>query len=154
MQKLLVLTSITLAFTGICFAKAPVGDWQAVQFDIPQGWQITVVTSLTFPCIFERATQEELVCQPSQRSRVPSDSREIHVRKDRIREIRVERRDGANMIASGAGAGGLGAGLGAIVAEGSRGSSAYALGLLGAGMGARTGRGLHILHGKVIYRRQ
>jgi hypothetical protein len=153
MKKLFVITFSALTTTAFCSAKNPVGDWQAVRFDIPQGWQITVVTSFTFPCIFESATEDELICGPLQRPQRTSASHETHIRRDRVREIRVERRDGANMLAGATGAGGLGAGLGAIAAAGSRGSSAYALGLLGAGMGARTGRGLHILRGKVIYRR-
>lgn len=139
-------------FTGAGFAKAPIGDWQAVQQDIPRGWQITVATSFTFPCIFERADKDELVCQPLNRGRL-SDPDEIHLRRDRIREIRVERRDGANMLAGAAGGSGVGAILGAVLISGARGPSAFLLGLGGASMGARSGRDLHLLHGKVIYPR-
>jgi hypothetical protein len=148
-------TTIALLFvlTTTGFAKAPLGDWQAVQQDIPRGWQITVVTSFTFPCIFERADKDELVCRAVQRNARDSEGTEIHVHRDRIREIRVERRDGANMLAGAAGGSGLGAILGAILIPGARGPSAYLLGLGGASMGARSGRGLHIVHGKVIYRR-
>src|SRR5947208_15474487 len=127
MKKLFVIALIVLTTTSLCLAKNPVGDWQAVRFDIPQGWQITVVTSFTFPCIFQNATEDELTCGPLQHFQGASASHEIHIRRDRVREIRVERREGANMLAGAAGAGALGAGLGAIAAAGSRGSSAYAL---------------------------
>jgi len=149
------LTTLAFVFllTGTGFGKAPVGDWLAVQQDIPRGWQISVATSFTFPCIFERAAKDELVCQPLRRGRRDSEPDEIHVRRERIREIRVERRDGANMLAGATGGGGLGAILGAVLVSGAPGPSAYLLGLGGASMGARGGRGLHILHGKVIYRR-
>jgi len=69
-----------------------------------------------------------------------SKDRETHVRRDRIREIRVERREGANMLAGAAGAGSIGAVLGAALAAGARGPSAFLLGIGGAGTGARTGR--------------
>jgi hypothetical protein len=146
-----MLISMNLVLAGIAFAKSPVGDWQTVQ-DIPQGWQIVVVTEFTFPCVFVRASDDELICEPLRRSRSDSGPREIHTRRDRIREIRVERRDGANMLAGSALGGGTGAGFGAIAAAGSRGSSAYAFSVLGALMGAHIGRDTHTLRGKVIYR--
>jgi hypothetical protein len=149
------LTTLAFLFilAGTGLAKSPVGDWQAVQQDIPRGWQITVVTSFTFPCIFEQADKDELVCQALQRNRRDSEAGEIHLRRNRIREIRAERRDGADMLAGAAGGGGLGAVLGAVLVAGGRGPSAYLLGLGGASIGAHSGRDLHILHGKVIYRR-
>lgn len=133
------------------FAKTPVGDWQAVQQDIPTGWQIIVVTSMSFPCVYESANDQELVCKRLDRAN--AHDAEIHIRRDRIHEIRVEKRQGANMVAGGAAGAGLGAVLGALLIPGARGTSAYALGLGGASIGARRGRDIHILRGKVIYRR-
>lgn len=134
-------------------AKTPIGDWQVVQQDIPRGWHITVVTSFTFPCVFVQATSDEIVCNPVRRNQDIQDVGEIHVLRERIREIRVERREGANMLAGAAGGGGLGAVLGALLIAGGRGPAAYAFGLGGISMGARSARDVHILHGKVIYRR-
>jgi hypothetical protein len=152
MRRLLKLLFSLGLLSGIALARSTVGDWQSVQ-DIPTGWPITVVTEFTFPCIFAQASDQELICKPVQRNGAAVEPREIHVRRDRIHEVRVERRDGANMLAGAGGAGGLGAILGAILVAGARGPSAYMLGLGGASVGARTGRDLHILHGKVIYRR-
>jgi len=149
-RRLTILLSITL-LSGAAWARSSVGDWQSVQ-DIPAGWPIIVVTEFTFPCSFAEASDQELTCKPLQHA-PDRDARDIHVRRDRIREIRVERRDGANMLA-GAGAGGaLGSLLGAIVFAGARGPSAYAFGLGGASVGGHAGRDLHVLPGKVIYRR-
>jgi hypothetical protein len=159
-MKKLSIVAMSLAFTAGGFASSPVGDWETVQHDIPRDWQITVETSFAFPCIFEQATSEELICrspehrQPWWEERERRANAEIRVRRDRIREIRVERRQGANMLAGAAAEGGLGAVVGAIVASGARGPAALLLGVGGGAMGAHTGRDLHILHGKVIYRRE
>jgi hypothetical protein len=152
MRKLTMLFLMTFIVTGASFAKEPVGDWQTVQNDIPRGWQITVVTAFTFPCIFEQANDKELVCEQLHH-RWGAENNDIHVRRDRIHEIRVEKREGANMLAGAAGGGIAGALLGAVVVAHAVGPAALLLGMGGAGMGASTGRGLHILHGKVIYRR-
>jgi hypothetical protein len=152
MRKPTLLLLMTFLLAGSSFAKEPVGDWQTVQNDIPRGWQITVVTAFTFPCIFEQANDKELVCEQLHH-RWGSENNDIHVLRDRIREIRVEKREGANMFAGGIGGGVAGALLGAVLVAHAMGPAALLLGMGGVGMGANTGRGLHILHGKVIYRR-
>lgn len=129
-----------------CFAKTDLGDWQTVQQDVPRGWQIVVVTSMTFPCIFQSATDQELICESLERN----SSKEVRVRRERIHEIRVEKRNGANALAFGAAAGLAGAGIGALAAKA---NSAYIFALAGSAMGARTGSHVHILRGKVVYRR-
>ena len=141
-----------VALSGACFAKSAVGDWQDVQ-DIPSGWQVIVVTTFTFPCVFAHATDTELICSSVRHDEKDSSIQEIHVRRARIHEIRVEKREGANMMAGAAGGGGLGVIMGALLFAGARGTGAYAFGLGGASMGARSGRNVHILRGKVIYRR-
>jgi hypothetical protein len=151
MRKLTMLLLTTFIVTASSFAKGPVGDWQTVQQDIPRGWQITVVTTFAFPCIFQQANDNELVCEQLHH-RWGSENNDIHVRRDRIREIRVEKREGANMLAGAAGGGAAGALLGTVLVAHAMGPAALLLGIGGAGMGASTGRGLHILHGKVIYR--
>ena len=152
MRNAMILSLMAINVTAAAFAKGPVGDWQTVQQDIPRGWQITVVTALTFPCIFEQANENELVCEQIHH-RWGSENNDIHVRRDRIREIRVEKREGANMFAGAIGGGAAGAVLGAVLFAHAAGPAALLLGMGGAGMGADGGRGLHILHGKVIYRR-
>jgi hypothetical protein len=152
MRKLTMLLLMTFIVTGSSSAKEPVGDWQTVQEDIPRGWQITVVTAFAFPCIFEQANDKELVCEQLHH-RWGSENNDIHVLRNRIREIRVEKREGANMFAGAIAGGGAGAVLGVVLVAHAMGPAALLLGMGGAGMGANTGRGLHILHGKVIYRR-
>jgi hypothetical protein len=142
---------MSFIMTGSSFAKGPVGNWQTVQEDIPRGWQITVVTAFPFPCIFQQANADELVCEQLHQQ-WGSESNDIHIRRDRIHEIRVERREGANTLAGAAGGGAAGALLGTVLVPRAMGPAALLLGMGGAGMGASTGRGLHILHGKVIYR--
>ncbi len=150
MRHLLVLTSL-FVITTAGFAKSPIGDWQSVQ-DIPEGWQITVVTEFTFPCIFTEATEDELTCTSLRHGWAAPHSRQIRVRRDRIREIRVEKREGTNMLAGAALGGGTGAGFGALAAATSKAAPAYLFGTIGAVIGAHMGRDTHILRGKVIYR--
>jgi len=152
MNKTLAIALLSCIPATASFAKSSVGDWQNVQQDVPRGWQIIVVTTLTFPCVFVQATDQELVCDPLDR-RGGSDGGRIRVRRECIREIRAEKREGANMLAGAGGGAGLGAILGALLIPSGRGPAAYALGLGGASIGARHGRSVHILHGKVIYRR-
>ena len=137
--------------TAVSFAKSTVGDWQAVQQDIPTGWQIVVVTSMTFPCVFEKADEKELVCKRLDRAN--ANEAEIHIRRERIHEVRVEKREGANMLAGGGAGAGLGSILGLLLVSRAPGVSAFAFGLGGASIGARHGRNTHILRGKVLYRR-
>src|SRR5438067_891414 len=151
MRSRLLLSSFLILFTTIVFAKSPVGDWPSVE-DIPSGWQITVVTTFTFSCIFEKASDNELICSQLDRRADVSDSHQIHVRRDRIREIRVEKRNGANSLAAAGLGGGVGAGFGGIAVAGARRPAAYLLGTMGAMMGARKGNDTHLLRGKVIYR--
>jgi hypothetical protein len=151
MQKLFMLSLLLYVSASACFAKSAVGDWQAVQQDIPTGWQMIVVTSMTFPCIYESANDYELVCKRLDRAN--ANEAEIHIRRERIHEVRVEKRQGPNMLAGGAAGAGLGSVLGALLIPDARGTRAYALGLGGASLGVRTGRDTHILRAKVIYRR-
>jgi hypothetical protein len=125
MRKTLLTAVLGFVLAGASFARSSVGDWQTVRQDIPRGWQIAVVTSFTFPCVFQQATEQELVCDPLDHDRRGSDNGEIHVRRDRIREIRVEKREGANIVAGAAGGAGLGTLLGALLVPGARGPSAY-----------------------------
>jgi len=150
MRTLLVIFTVWL-LTGISWAKAPSSDWDVVE-DIPTGWRIAVVTEFTFPCVFVRATAEEMVCRIPQRRWDERDLPDTRVRRDRVREVRVDRRNGANALMGGAVGGGTGAIFGAIANAGARGASAYGLGVVGVLLGARLGNDVHLLRGKVIFR--
>ena len=135
----------------ISWAKAGSSDWRAVE-DIPTGWRIAVVTEFTFPCIFIHASADEVVCRIPQRHWDEPNLPETHVRRDRIREVRVDRRNGTNALMGGTIGGGAGAIFGAIANAGARGPSAYGLGVVGVLFGARMGNDVHVLKGKVIFR--
>jgi hypothetical protein len=77
---------------------------------------------------------------------------ETRVRRDRIREVRVDRRNGANALLGGVIGGGTGATFGVIASTGARGASAYGLGIVGLLLGAHMGNDVHLLKGKVLYR--
>ncbi|HTM35514.1 MAG TPA: hypothetical protein VL156_02095 [Terriglobales bacterium] len=140
-----------LLLASISWAKTPLSDWGGVE-DIPTGWRIAVVTEFTFPCIFVQASADELVCRIPRRRWDERDLPETHVRRDRVREVRVDRRNGANALMGGAIGGGTGAGFGALASAGASGASAYGLGVVGVLLGARMGNDVHLLKGKVIYR--
>lgn len=150
MKKLQLISAISL-LTAAVWAKAPSSDWAVVE-DIPPGWRIVVVTEFTFPCIFVHASHDELVCRIPQRHWEERNLPETRVRRDRIREVRVDRRNGTNALMGGAIGGGAGAIFGSIVNPGSRGPSAYGLGVIGTFLGARMGNDVHLLKGKVIFR--
>lgn len=148
MRTLHVIFTVWL-LAGISWAKAPSSDWDIVE-DIPTGWRIAVVTEFTFPCVFVRASADELVCRIPQHHWNECDLPETRVRRDHVREVRVDRRNGANALMGGAVGGGTGAIFGAIANAGARG--AYGLGVVGVLLGARMGNGVHLLKGKVIFR--
>lgn len=150
MRTLHVIFTVWL-LAGISWAKAPSSDWDIVE-DIPTGWRIAVVTEFTFPCVFVRASADELVCRIPQRRWNEHDLPETHVRRDHVREVRVDRRNGANALTGGAVGGGAAAIFGAVANAGARAASAYGLGVVGVLLGARMGNDVHLLKGKVIFR--
>src|SRR5262249_385908 len=90
-----------LLLAGISWGKASLSDWGAVE-DIPTGGRIAVVTEFTFPCVFVHASADEMVCRIPGRRWDEHDLPETHVRRDRIREVRVDRRNGVNALMGGA----------------------------------------------------
>lgn len=148
MRTLHVIFTVWL-LASISWAKTPSSDWDVVE-DIPTGWRIAVVTEFTFPCVFVRASADEMVCRIPQRRWNERDLPETRVRRDHVREVRVDRRNGTNSLMGGAVGGGTGAIFGAIANAGARG--AYGLGVVGVLLGARMGNDVHLIRGKVIFR--
>jgi hypothetical protein len=105
-------------------------------------------------CIFERATDEQLVCEHilhgPRRAFIPL---ERVYERNKIREVRLEHTDGANMATGAAIGGGVGAAIGASSGNGSltRGGTALLLGTGGAIIGGFFGRDFPVTHGKVVY---
>lgn len=142
-------------------APAQTGDWQAVK-NLPPGTRISVRSNHLFvrnTCFFLSATDDQLVCERALHSRrrmiIPPIPPEAVYQRSRVREVRLEHGEDANMLA-GAGIGaGVGAALGAGVNNGTltRGGGALLLGSLGALIGGSFGREFPVIHGKIVYRR-
>ena len=142
-------------------APAQTGDWQAVR-NLPPGTRISVRSNHLFvrnTCFFLSATDDQLVCERALHSRrrmiIPPIPPEAVYQRSRVREVRLEHGEDANMLA-GAGIGaGVGAALGAGVNNGTltRGGGALLLGSLGALIGGSFGREFPVIHGKIVYRR-
>lgn len=149
----LVFAAVLLASTAL----AQTGDWQAVK-NLRPGTKISVQGGHSFHnlCIFEHATDEQLVCEHilhgPRGAFIPSER--VYERK-RIREVRLEHSDAANMATGAAIGGGIGAAVGASAGNGTltRGGGALLLGAGGALIGGAFGRDFPVAHGKVIYRR-
>lgn len=153
-NNLAVLLTVLLLAS---IAQAQTGSWQAVE-DLQPGTKISVQGTSPFHnvCIFEHATDEQLVCQRIQHGsrRAFSPSERVYERK-RIREVRLEHSDVANMATGAAIGGGIGAAVGASAGNGTltRGGGALLLGGIGALVGGSFGRDFPVTHGKVLYRR-
>jgi hypothetical protein len=138
-------------------ALAQARDWQAVK-DLQTGAKISVRGASPFHnlCIFESATDEQLICEHILRGpRGAFVPRERVYERKRIREVRLEHSDAANIATGAAIGGGIGAALGASAGNGTltRGGGALLLGTGGAIVGGLFGRDFPVVHGKVIYRR-
>ena len=146
---LLLSTALLLAST----APAQTGDWQAVKHLQP-GTKISV--HFRNLCVFEHATDEQMVCEHTlhgpRGAFFPSER--VYERR-KIREVRLEHSDTANIATGAAIGGGIGAAIGANASNGTltRGGSALLLGTGGALIGGIFGRDFPVTHGTVIYRR-
>jgi hypothetical protein len=138
-------------------ALAQAGDWQAVKHLQP-GTKISVQGASPFHilCVFEHATDEQLACELIRRGpRGISIPLERIYERTRIREVRLEHSDAANVATGAAIGGGIGVALGASVDNGTltRGGGALLIGGIGALIGGAFGRDFPVAHGKVVYRR-
>jgi hypothetical protein len=138
-------------------AIAQQADWQAVK-NLAPDTRISVRSEHPFHsmCIFQRATDEQLLCERilrgSSRLLIPPEA--VYDRK-KIREVRLEHSEAANVATGAAIGGGVGAAIGASARSGAltRSGGAFLLGTGGAIIGGFFGRDLPVTHGKVIYRR-
>jgi hypothetical protein len=149
MRQIKAIFFLSAALLLASTSLAQTGNWQAVK-NLQPGTKISVRAASPFHnlCIFERATDEQLVCEHilhgPRGAFIPSEY--VHERK-RIRKVRLEHSDAANMA--------TGAAIGASSSNGSltRGGGALLLGGVGALVGGIFGRDFPVIHGKVIYRR-
>jgi hypothetical protein len=138
-------------------ATAQTGDWEAVR-NLPPGTRISVRDGHPFHnlCIFQRATDDQLFCERIlhglSRGMIPPEA--VYPR-DKVRDVRLEHSDAANVATGAAIGGGIGAAIGASAHSPSltRPGGALLLGTGGAIIGGFFGRDFPITHGKVIYRR-
>jgi hypothetical protein len=137
-------------------ASAQTRDWQAVK-SLQPATKISVHSASPFHnlCIFERATDEQLVCEHIMHGPrgLIAPSEYVYERK-RIREVRLEHGDATNMAPGVAIGGGVGVAIGASRGSGSltREGGAFLIGGIGALVGGTFGREFPIIYGKVIYR--
>ncbi len=153
------IKSFTLAATLLVLASiavAQTGDWQAVK-DLRPGTKISVQYGHFHNlCIFEQATDEQLACDHVFHGpRGAFTPLERVYERNKIREVRLEHSDRANMATGAAIGGGVGAAIGASSGNGglTRGGTALLLGTGGAIIGGFFGRDFPVMHGKVVYRR-
>ncbi|MGH9731363.1 MAG: GntR family transcriptional regulator [Candidatus Acidiferrales bacterium] len=119
-------------------------------------------------CYFERATEDQLVCQPLQRRapvigpwtypvplpRQPSPPDYVFERQ-KVQEVRLEHSEGVNELIGAAIGGSAGAALGAarFECEGCRQAGALIVGGIGAFIGGAVGRISPLFHRRVVYER-
>jgi len=148
--------------------KNPKGNWQAVE-DLSVGAPISVKArhSVHLLCNFERATEDELICQPLRPAALvipppwpypapfpyPPRPHKYAFEREKVEEVRLEHSEPSNtLIGAGVGAA-AGAALGAATFRNARGPGALLFGAIGSLIGAPIGRTSPLFHRKVIYRR-
>ncbi|MGH9711109.1 MAG: hypothetical protein ACRD37_11240 [Candidatus Acidiferrales bacterium] len=167
MRKPQIITFLFVFGLLLPCAQAKRGSWKAVE-DLPTGATISVKAWHwnRVNCYFERATDDQLVCQPLQRRapfigpwpypppRLPSPPDYVFERQ-KVEEVRLEHSEGTNELIGVAIGGGAGAALGAARydCEGCRGTAALIGGGIGALIGRVLGRDFPPVHRKFIYKR-
>ena len=175
-MRKLQITIPLLLFVAISTIAQPIkqnpkGDWQAIE-NLSAGTPISVtIDSPHLLCYFERATADELFCEPLAPGFLrtprpypgrypypypyphPSRPQEYVFKRQKIQEVRLEHKEATNQLI-GVGIGGaIGSAIGAARFSGARGGGALIFGLAGSFIGGAVGRVHPLFHRKVIYRR-
>ncbi len=152
--KLVTFAQVFLLLASSAAASRRSGSWDAVK-RLHAGDYISVKTAFPFRtlCLFVRATGDELICSPIKRGPTRTIPDRLRFRRAKVREVRMERSDNANRAALGAIVGGAAATAAAINNPASRGFSAVIAGVMGSGIGGTIGGILHVLHGRIVYKR-
>jgi len=133
-------------------AQAKAGDWQSVR-NLKPGTHITVKAQHNVLCLFQSATDNELVCKPLRF--LSLGSRNGTFDKQSVREIRREPNVTKHALIGAGIGGGAGAIAGATTGTPPRGGRATVLTLGGALVGSVAGVIVSIpLRGKLIYRQK
>ena len=154
MRQLRIIASL-LVFTLIfSSAQAQTGDWRAVK-NIPRGSPISVKVRVRILCIFQSATDDELICTRTNPLPSPIGLDDLRFDRREIREVRLEHSEATNATVGDAIGAGVGAAVGASSNDGTvtRGGGALLIGGIGGIIGGFFGRDFPILHGKIVYRR-
>ena len=142
---------VCLLATSASFSQS--SNWRSVQ-EIVSGTRISVKTRFRSLCEFSQATTDTLTCLPAHPSPIVG-RRALRFERSKVREVRLEHSDAANLLIGGAVGAGTGAAIGTAV--GDRGYTkegrALLLGAIGGLIGGSLGREFPIRHGKKVYRR-
>ena len=157
MRNLLLIITLVLIVLSAADAKPKQqskGSWDTVE-NLIAGTPISVRARAPFHlmCYFERATDDQLFCQPLH-PRLSTRTDYIFERRE-IREVRLEHSEATNEMLGAATVGGVMAAIGAA-GNGSnvtRGGAALLGGAIGALFGGIFGRDFPLFHRGVIYRR-
>lgn len=150
---------LLFTFLSVASARAQSRNWNVVE-QLAPGTPISVKYGrfwLHNRCVFERATEEVLVCE-----RVSYGMSRLFIppvaeyRRKLVREIRLEHSDASNIAFGAALGGAVGGALGAAGSGDTHTRARVGTGILvgmgGAALGGFIGRDFPIRHGKVIYR--
>ena len=163
---MLILTSFSAAAIAKHKKQNPKGNWNAVE-NLSVGTPISVLApnSHHLLCYFERATDDELCCEPlwpgipppawpvPYPRRYPPVPAEYVFKRIMVQEVRLEHGEATNgRIGMGIG-GGVGAALGAARWNDTPAAGALVVGLVGSAIGRLVGRAHPIFHRQVIYER-
>ena len=135
--------------------QAQTGDWRAVK-NLRYGSTISVEAERHVRCIFRGATDDDLVCGLIQHGLIRIGPSEITIDRRNVREVRLEHSDEDNAAAGAAIGAGVGAALGTVKTRNgslTRKGGALFIGGIGGIIGHFIGRDVHVLHGKIIYKR-
>jgi hypothetical protein len=151
----MALVTVLVMLLSVPGARAQKGDWKAVE-NLAPGTRISVKTAVRLICFFESATDDELVCSMHPPGPGLGISYERRYDRSRIRDVRLEYSEAADIAIGATVGGGAGAIVGAVAGGNgtvTRGGGALLLGGIGALVGGAFGRDFPIAHGKVVYKR-